>query len=186
MSRPWFEQGQYRDSLEEKIAQGWFISVNDGDMVGQVTRLIYAGYKLLLPDQTERNINPNNDKVEDIPSENREEAFDKWTKKNNEIVKVQIQLNLQRQEEQTRKKEHQATCLHEKVTSECVVRAAGCDIYDTTCDTCGKCLRRSWSTAYERDPDDLISDWNWWKRYYKKQYNGEPSLNDYSVVEEIS
>lgn len=79
----------------------------------------------------------------------------------------------------------QVSCVHENTQEVEVARVPGCDINDTNCITCGKILRRSWCTASDNDPDDHISDWNWWVREYNQRYHETPKASSYRVVDRI-
>jgi hypothetical protein len=184
MTRPWFEDGEYRNTLQEKIKNGWFIKfVHDGDITPtKVIQIIYAGYKVELPNKEIVTVNPNQKKIEDFESKDAyEQALGPWKEEADRKAEIRRQELLAAQVIIDAKLENQRNCLHDNVKTYCVVRAAGCDIYDTACVDCEKELRRSWSTAYDRDPDDVITDWDWWVRYYRKTYNAEPNPSNYQI-----
>jgi hypothetical protein len=181
-SRPWWDDENYQAKLNEKIATGqWYVSARGGRTCGKVIKIAYNGYKIELPDASTVIIHPIKDRVKDLNEEQYQKAL-KVYEDFQEQERQRIQ-SIRDAEEALRKK--QAECLHEDTNESCVIKAAGCDVDDTVCNTCGKVLRRSWSTAYDRDPDDAISDWNWWVRTCVRLYGKEPRREDYNVCEDI-
>ena len=82
--------------------------------------------------------------------------------------------------------ERRRSCLHESTVIEEVTRVTGCKIDDTRCVACKKVLCRTWSTAYETDPKDHISDWSWYQRECALLYeNFVPDIKNYVIVEKV-
>lgn len=185
-SRRWIEDERYRAELEAKIATGkFFISTYSDCLPGRVIRVIYAGYKMLSPDNQEQTVNLIQDTtVREINEEEYQQLVINWQKAKD---KAEV---LAREKTEAREKylTMQKNCLHESIERIQVVKVAGCDIYDTICKGCGKALQRSWSTAYDSDPKDHITDWNWYVRYCAQNYNPSfhPKMEDYEIVECIS
>lgn len=181
--RPWFSDEGINSQLNQRILDGnFFIIVND-KIPGKVIKIIYAGYKILLPNDSEMTVYPLKDNIVDLNEEAYLLAVEQW-KSDNEKEKARLEEI---------KKNHDAfllkqkLCKHDQTTKNQVVKAAGCDIYDTNCNICNKILQRSWSTAYDNDPDDEISDWDWWEREASRLYNGwKPEKKNYKIVENIS
>ena len=184
--RRWWNDESLKVGLMAKIEsnEGWHVLIY-GTVPARVIKIIYAGYKVLLPDNTECIVNPESNSIVDISSHNYGQQVPIWCEE-------QRLLKLQNDEREAFAlaarlafEERQRTCLHQSTQTTEVARAAGCDINDTACCECGKILRRSWSTAYERDPDDHISDWEWWVRECMKLYQQEPKQSNYHIVEKI-
>lgn len=55
-----------------------FIFSIDNETVGKVINIVYAGYKIQLPDNTERIINPSTSKIVDLSSEDYENFRKEW------------------------------------------------------------------------------------------------------------
>eukprot|EP01040_Poterioochromonas_malhamensis_P004682 gene4681-5017_t len=178
--RIWWTNEEYKERLNQRIASNdWFVCILNENSPGKVIKVIFAGYKVELPDGVSCNVHPS--KTRDILQDEYEELkvlyFQRLREKEEEAKR--------REDERLAKLELQRQCQHTNVREEDVVKAAGCDITDTFCIDCDKRLRRSWSTAYDRDPNDHISDWDWWCRYYQSRYNSQPRRSDYEVVNTI-
>lgn len=118
-----------------------------------------AGYCILLPDGDMITVNPDKTDVLDVSCTCNDYAVlaEEWRARRIETQRLQ-------EEELARHLalfEKQRVCLHQDYTTTKIIEAAGCDIYDTVCTACDKILRRSWSTAYDTDPNDCIGDWCW-------------------------
>lgn len=189
-SRPWFDDGPQKTSLLQRIADGLYIQFSlqvdtPRKDVGQVLRTIYAGYKVKNPSGDEGIVNPSTMHIVEFANvEEYNVAAEQWSK---EEAIIQEAAHQKRQAIEAARQAviaKQLACLHENITREAVICAAGCDIYDLVCDDCGKQLERSWSTAYDNDPKSHISDWNWFLRYCHKEYKGYvPKREDYVVVD---
>jgi len=181
--RPWWDNEQYQSQLNDRIAQNsWYVSSNGGDC-GKVIKIVYNGYKIELPDGNEKIVHPVKDRVKDLTIEKYEEAVIHFHK-----MKAEHESRLQAvKDEKEMKRKRQQECQHEETFEQHVVKAAGCDIYDTSCLICEKTLRRSWSTAYDKDPDDCLTDWQWWLRECIKQYGKDyvPKREDYNIVDSL-
>jgi hypothetical protein len=193
MNRPWYDDGPQKAKLLERITDGLYIQFsNQGTtrkQVGQVVRTIYAGYKVKVPTDEEVIINPQKDQIIHEFSNVGEYniAVEAW-KAEEAVIREEARLKRQALEDARQAiLKKQADCLHENVDRVEVLCVAGCDINDVICTHCGKRLERSWSTAYENDPNSLISDWNWFLRYCHKTYNGYvPKQENYDIVPEIT
>ena len=181
--RSWWNDENRKAELTGKIesSENWYVSVENGTPA-KVIKIIYAGYKVLLPDNTERTVNPDSILVTEISAHDYAQLVAVWTQKQT-VINAQ---NAARDAERNALAELQQTCLHVNTQTNQVLKAAGCDIDDTHCCTCKKVLRRSWSTAYDRDPKDHVSDWEWWVREHTRLYQQEPRIGDYKVVATIS
>lgn len=181
--RRWWHDAKYQAELTAKAETGcWFIKPGD-ELVGKVVRIVYSGYKIQLPDGTTSIVNPDQNSnclVDLTPDQYMEEEAMWWSHKAahakilQEVEDARLAIVFR-----------QSQCLHEETSTEKVAAAAGCDIYDVTCDACAKILRRSWATAYDKDPDDRISDWNWLVRESNKLYGLSPNKSNYVIVESI-
>jgi hypothetical protein len=193
-NRVWFDAGGIKDRLEEKVRQGWYVhwSESTGENqhpqhhVGQVLRLVYAGYKVRHPDGSEIIINPERYLVEDFDNvEIFESAASAWQEQADLLCCERTRLQAEAQATAEARLSLQAQCKHYHVQENCVLSVAGCDITDTHCLDCDKGLRRSWSTASDRDPNDHITDWTWWTRYCMTHYQQSPKPADYEVVDSL-
>jgi hypothetical protein len=185
--RRWFNDEGYKASLEQKINTGkFYISYSNGmfEVPARVIRIIYAGYRVVLPNEEEVTVNLwKEPSVREVSEEEYQSLTQNYFVELEKIKARKAQEALELQQH----KDFQMACLHEKTTEIQVVKAAGCDIDDTTCEMCQKILRRSWSTAYDRDPNDLVSDWEWWLRECKKRHGDYvPKKEDYDIVAEIN
>jgi len=181
-AKRWWNDQAHKSELTARAEAGDWHVVAD-DVPGQVIKIVYAGYKIKIPDGAEVIINPDTlgEKLRDVTIEEYPEFVAVWLAKDAkriEGVKAAEAAHVA-------KLVQQSGCLHPSCQTRTVVKAAGCDIDDTCCNACGKILRRSWSTASDRDPDDHVSDWNWWVREYNRLYNQTPNATDYKIVETI-
>lgn len=178
----WWNDADLKAQLEAKVeTNNWLVSVGPNRDPAKVIKVVYGGYKVTYPSGITEIANPDKYAVEDIDQAQYDElkvGFDnrleeeRQRKQAIEDAKVALALK-------------QKNCLHEDTQTGITMAAAGCDIYDTWCVVCNKELRRSWSTASDRDPDDEVSDWAWWCREHKKLYNSDPKRENYNVVENI-
>ena len=154
------------------------------EVPGRVIRVVYAGYKIKLPDDSEVIVSPDTlgDKLKEVTVEQYPEFVASWQTR--EDARLQQIRNVETA--RLAKLEQQRACQHPRAETYTVVEAAGCDIHDTYCLSCDKILRRSWSTAYDRDPDDHVSDWDWWVREHTRLYKQAPNRVGYNVVDEIA
>ncbi len=184
--RSWWNDENRKAELTAKIesSENWYVSFED-NVPAKVIKLIYAGYKVLLPDNTERTVNPDSMMVTDVSSHDYPQLAALWTEKQSVLNAEKAARDAVILAEKIALQELQNSCLHVHTATNQVMKAAGCDMDDTHCTTCNKVLRRSWSTAYDRDPDDHISDWAWWEREYMRLYQQVPKRSDYKVVEKI-
>ena len=181
-ARRWWFDEEYKAELTSKAETGhWYVVA--GDIPGRVCAIVYAGYKITTPDGKQIIVSPDIYK-ETLREVTHEEYVVSETAWQQRMAEKQRQIELC-EAARLAHLQIQAQCLHERSDSRIVAAAAGCDIYDTMCQDCGKVLRRSWSTAYDRDPNDQVSDWDWWVREYKKLYKQIPNQADYSLVESI-
>jgi hypothetical protein len=184
-NRPWWNDEQLKSQLNSRIIDGnWFVRTPRS--VGKVIQIIYAGYKIELPDNRVENINPEQCQVDDITPEEFKEQSAIWSIRNNEeqVKAAEMKANMLAHEQAIELK--QSTCLHSATEEKEVLRGAGCDVSDTNCSVCLKVLRRSWSTAYDRDPKDHVSDWAWWLREHRRLYGTQaPNMTDYEIVDKI-
>jgi hypothetical protein len=176
------------EPIERNSASILFDNFSNSVIVGRVLRVIYAGYKVSMPNGEEIIVNPDKMSVVDVISffpETESEIYcaakQKWEalcaerELKEQIVKAEAKALFEKQN----------NCMHERTNCDCSLRAAGCDIYDTVCFDCGKYLKRSWATAYDKDPDDQISDWNWWCREHMLQFKTLPKKENYDIVDSI-
>lgn len=169
-ARPWFDDIAHRVELMARISSTWYV-VDATGRTGKVTDLWYKGYLVDHEDGTTSILHP--DLLTDLTTEEYTQRRVVSTPARVVVPVVSVATV-------------GSPCFHKDTKTETVIRAAGCDIDDTTCVACHQLLRRQWSTAYDRDPDDHISDWPWFVRYCKKEYKGwEPSRTDYVVVDRI-
>lgn len=181
-ARKWWNDTDYQATLTARADAGsWFVMA--GSVPGRVIKIVYGGYKIQLPDDSTLIVSPNmlKDSLKDVSEEDYPAHVDAW--------------KADKAEEQRRRQqatdEHQAflhkqiLCVHDSTETYISAAAAGCDIYDTVCNACEKVLRRSWSTASDRDPDDHVSDWQWWVREHQRLYNQTPSSVNYNIVDYI-
>jgi hypothetical protein len=184
--RRWWNDEHHKIHLNEKVCNGnWFVKTPH--LLGKVIQVIYAGYKIEMPDGRLENINPDQCQVDDLTSEEFHEQEVVWSIRNKAEQEATEKLKASASAHERDIKLKQMACLHPTTQENEVLRAAGCDISDTHCTVCMKVLRRSWSTAYDRDPNDHISDWAWWLREYKRLYSPHvPSVTDYEIVDKIS
>lgn len=182
MARLWWTDEAYKESLEAKVATNeWKISVGVNKDPAIVIKVIYGGYKVTYPNGVTEVVNPDKTTVEDIDQGTYDELkvgfearLEEERKRKQAIEDARIALALK-----------QKNCQHTETSTGITMAAAGCDIHDTWCLECNKELRRSWSTASDRDPDDEVSDWDWWCREHTKLYGSAPKRSDYKVVEVI-
>lgn len=179
----WWNNEQYKEELTAKADAGaWFVVADE--VPGRVIRVVYAGYKIKLPDDSEVIVSPDTlgDKLKEVTVEQYPEFVASWQTR--EDARLQQIRNVETA--RLAKLEQQRACQHPRAETYTVVEAAGCDIHDTYCLSCDKILRRSWSTAYDRDPDDHVSDWDWWVREHTRLYKQAPNRVGYNVVDEIA
>ena len=179
-SKCWWNDETYKAQLTVRADSGSWHVVADG-VPGRVIKIVYAGYKIQLPNNSEVIVNPDflGDALKDVSVDDYPVYVSAWQAKEDERLKGIRDAETAR----LAKLEEQRQCLHPSCVTYTVVKAAGCDIDDTYCDVCDKIMRRSWSTASDRDPDDHISDWAWWEREYQRLYQATPNRADYKVVE---
>lgn len=180
MHRSWWEDETTNAQLNERVAAGWFVvnKKSPEPVPGKVVKICYAGLKVAWEDKTLSIILPDN--AVDLTAEEFEEAARNFHER---AARLAAEQKAAREAEEARPKRK---CDHPSSTTEETARAAGCDIYDTTCTVCGQLLRTSWSTAYDKDPDDLITDWDWWVAEYRRLYNQTPNRADYKVQEKCT
>ena len=182
MSRQWWDDNTYRIQLEQKVESGaWYISAES--VVGRVIKVIYAGYKVELPDNSVTIVKPDQcgDCLKDITIEEYHNLVKAWNDLNTERLNRIADFEKFRLD----KLGQQNSCQHQDSKNYLSASAAGCDIYDTVCSICNKVLRRSWSTAYDRDPKDHISDLDWWRREHMRLFQQDPLPTDYIVVDRL-
>lgn len=187
MTRRWWTDEVYRQELQTKIDVGWYIRIEGSQTVGQVCNVIHAGLKVRLPDGTYSNIVPESPDTENISMEQYETYAAAWSHQRQLDHAAKLQQAENERVFQATKRALQQSCQHVAVSVTRVVKVAGCDIDDTTCNECHKILRRSYSTASDRDPDDYISDWRWWLRTYAATSGTSqlPQEKDYRIVDEV-
>jgi hypothetical protein len=184
MERPWWDDVHYREILSNRVAStDWYVVFNDGTP-GKVVLVCWGGYKIQLPDGATRLTNPND--VSDILHDNYAELADVWNAKQSQLALAKAEQESKVEADKIALELIQTNCLHEITTEIEVQKHPACDVMDTTCNTCGKLLRKSWATNNDRDPNDHISDWNWWCREYQKRYGSLPNHADYDVVTVIT
>lgn len=181
-TKRWWNDAALKSELTAK-AEGsvWYVVAED--VPGQVIKIVYAGYKIRRPDAVEVIVNPDilGERLREVTPDEFAESISAWLAKDAKRVEgVKVA-----EAAQVAKLEQQNSCQHPSNETRTVMKAAGCDIDDTCCKACGKILRRSWSTASDRDPDDHVSDWNWWVREHTKLYKQAPDVANYKVVEMI-
>jgi hypothetical protein len=182
MNNRWFNDEHYKAQLMTRVGTGsWYVVADN--LPGLVVNVVYSGYKIQLPDGSTTIVNPDKlgEKLRDVTPEEYPQHVAAW----NEVVAAR-----EREAEAARQAiaalaAKQAACLHPETVSYYSCRAAGCDIEDTYCKVCDKVLRRSWSTASDRDPDDHVSDWAWWVRKHERLYQQTPTRANYVIVESI-
>eukprot|EP01031_Cornospumella_fuschlensis_P047170 gene47170-57771_t len=178
--RPWWDNEVYKNELMARVScNNWYVVDKTRRIAGKVMMICYSGYKVQFLTNAEV-LNP--DVLTDITAEECSEL--------QRLERAHAEEQARIAEETKNMKKFDIffdLCPHERVKEEQTCRAAGCDIYDTTCLRCEKLLRRSWSTAYDRDPDDLITDWKWYVEYYKKKYNqtDPPRRENYNIQESV-
>lgn len=180
--RKWWNDSEYQDSLTSRADAGsWFVVA--GNIPGRVVKIVYAGYKIQLPDDSTLIVNPDKQTVIEVPEEEYLTHVAAWNVMKAEEQRLREQVESELQAFLLK----QSHCLHESSESYISAAAAGCDIYDTVCNVCEKVLRRSWATASDKDPDDHISDWQWWVRECQRLYKKAPTTTTgYKIVESIS
>ena len=188
-ARRWWNDDDYRQELSQRAATGnWFIRQNETGIVGRVTAIIYCGYKVQIPSGSLVNVDLTTYTVSEISADEYNEKIVEWVAREESIRLHELSMSAHVEEPRAAQiYEHAAasSCLHLSVISSTIIRVAGCDIEDTVCSDCHRILRRSWSTAYDRDPPDHISDWNWYLRKCASN-NFIPHESDYNIVEYIS
>jgi hypothetical protein len=190
-ARPWFDEGPLKTALERRIAEGLFVEFyRDGNSrkhVGKVTKTAYIGYKIMLPSGEEVLVNlAKGDHVTELDVEQYQAAAEIWQREEAVLQEEVRRVRKAQADALQAELERQAVCLHEEVLTDCVARAAGCDVNDLVCAACGLRLYRSWSTAYDNDPTSQVANWDWFVRYCRKTYNGYvPKKEDYEVVNRI-
>lgn len=183
-ARPWFDEGSHKDSLLAKIVEDNFYISLRGGVPAKVTKLIYAGYKVIYPTGLEENINPNTFGVKDITKEEYDALVGPYLEQEDKKRAEIQEVKRKEAEELARVKALQASCLHDEIFIKETARAAGFSSEDYHCCSCDKFLRCSMSTAYENDPNDIIGDWPWFLRYCQKTYgNYVPKRSDYEIFE---
>lgn len=189
IERRWWFDDQYKLSLTLRCEETWYVLVHDFPnagvrfpVPGKVQKICYAGYKILLPDEKTTLIaNPDTMKIEDLAQESYDAAVARWRERMNEIER----LKAQELAEKEAFRQFQRSCPHNHIKDVEYARVAGCDIDDQVCLRCQKILRRHYSTAYEKDPDDEISDWDWWVGYYEARYHSIPIKENFRIVENL-
>jgi hypothetical protein len=164
--RIWFNDENYKSQLDLRVATGeFFTSWEDceGTASGLVTKIIYAGYKVKLPGGSEIIVNPNKTAYQsasndEVTKEEYESIAAAWIIRNDEKQRVRLELEREKSEREAQRLAKQMACKHEikDLKDEKVGGAAGCDIYEVSCLACCKVLKRSWATAYDKDPDDHV------------------------------
>eukprot|EP01039_Chlorochromonas_danica_P012852 gene12852-14805_t len=193
MSRPWWNDAALKEELTQRADSGrWYVIARptpSSVLPARVVRVIYAGYKVVSPDGIESNVNPEKPLTEIVLSEgediNDHPEYQAALKEYEEEQRVKKQAADEDRRQKEELLEQQRTCLHSDSPSglvEEVARGAGCDVYYYSCPRCLKHLRTSYATAYDRDPDDEITDWDWWVRFFQKQYNGTPRRENYRII----
>ena len=179
--RKWFIDLEYKQVLENRIKLGnWRVICNNSIPV-EVVRIIYAGYECRLPDGNITIVNPDKCEVKDADDEEYQQVVSSWLFDQEKLLQEKAVAAATHQSRLLIQKQ----CLHDTTHTYDVVRAAGCDISDTSCLSCGTVLRRSWSTAYDKDPDDHISDWEWFVKEHQRLYNQSPNIESYHIVDSI-
>lgn len=179
MSKRWWNDAHYKAQLEAKVSTGtWHVVA--GNEPGKVISIVYAGYKIQLPDGSTTIVSPDKlgGHLKDVTPEEYAEHTAAWDEVQAEKQRAVEAEKLAREALLAK----QEACLHDQTVTHNICSAAGCDIYDTYCSACDKTLRRSWSTAYDKDPNDLISDWDWWVRDHQRKYGVAPERSSYDVV----
>lgn len=180
--RRWWNDADYQASLTSRADAGsWFVVA--GGVPGKVIKIVYGGYKIQLPDDSTLIVSPDiyKDTLVDVRIEDYPSHVEAW----NAVKAEEKRQRDQAAAERLAFLHKQSLCLHESTESYISAAAAGCDIHDTVCLSCEKMLRRSWATASDRDPDDHVSDWDWWVREYQRLYKQVPSPVDYKIVDTI-
>ena len=178
----WWNDADYKAELEAKVATDqWLIKVLPGNDPAKVIKVVYGGYKVTFPNGVTQIVNPDKATVEDIDQNQYDELKILFDQKLEEAAKRQQAI----EDAKAAVILKQKSCPHANTKTEITMAAAGCDIYDTWCLDCNKELRRSWSTGYDRDPDDEVSDWDWWCREHTTLYGKAPNRSDYKIVEDI-
>jgi hypothetical protein len=182
MSRRWWNDSAYQAELTSRCESGAWLIVAD-KIPGKVIKIVYAGYKIQLPDNSTTIVNPDSlkDLLRDVSAEEYPVYEQAWLEEKADADRKRQEIEAIR----LAKVQAQLACLHVSTETYNSCSAAGCDIYDTYCKECDKVLRRSWATAYDRDPDDHVSDWGWWVREHVRLYQQEPRRENYNVVEAI-
>lgn len=187
----WFNDEALHARYLGRIESGddWYVSfVGDGERVvpGLVKRVIYAGFVVMMPNNELVTVNPDKCHVVDINHEEYLRQSESWFETQREVDAANTARLLEAQAAAVALQRLQSACEHEAYYSSVVVRVAGCDIEDTTCENCKKILRRSWSTVYDTDPKDQVSDWEWWEREYRRLYHPQvPHPDQYNIVDNI-
>lgn len=200
MEKRWWNDLEYKEQLEQRLAtENWFMLLtveNPNQTVhtpGKVTKIIYAGFKLLLPDgKTTITINPDNPGKNSTLKDIIRDEFDHYSQL---WFDQEHQKELVAQEKERLKAEklaQQNRCEHGVTDQEIrviqTVKAAGYDEYEESCILCDKVLRTYCMTGYDSDPPDMISDWNWYLRIYRHKYGAgsrDPNPADYRIVETL-
>lgn len=166
-----------KEKLDHRVVEGnWFVLWKEDKRPGKVIKICYSGLKVEFCDSQTQIINPN--ELIDL------EDISEYNVKLKEYNEVQRQIAAEIERERLRDaRRPKKICTHPSSVTEQTAKAAGCDIYETFCTVCRQSLRTSWSTAYDRDPDDLITDWNWWVQEYKRLYNEVPKRENYNIHE---
>ena len=184
--RSWWDDEDLKNDLTIRVNSAeWYVKFKDGTP-GRVMLICWGGYKVELPDGKTRLANPNFSEVIDVSCESYPQLVEVWHAKQVQIAQEKIEQEARVNAGKAALELFQTNCLHETTTSTDVMRHPACDVNDTTCLTCGKLLRKSWSTNNDRDPNDHISDWEWWCREHQKLYGSLPNRIDYDVVKVIT
>ncbi len=184
--RPWWDDENLKQELITRVnSTEWHVKFSDGTP-GRVILICWGGYKVQLPDGTTRLTNPNLCEVVDISDDNYTQLVDLWQAKQIQLTQEKAERAAKLEAERVALELFQSNCLHESSTETEVMRHPACDITDTTCNTCNKLLRKSWSTNNDSDPNDHVSDWEWWCREHQKRYGSLPKRSNYDVVKVIT
>ena len=133
MSRPWFEEGVYRDNLQAKIDQDGFFVLLPYETPAKVLKLIYAGYKVQYPTGKEEVINLTNTTVQDITAEEYQVLVGPYLAREEALKQQQEAATQQALLEKQRIQALQQSCLHEEIYVAESVRAAGYSSEDYHC-----------------------------------------------------
>ena len=184
MRRWWYDETYKRELIAKVESKDWRIAMQKS-IPAQVIKIVYAGYKIKLPDETEMIVNPDTVSFETVSYHDYAMMAKPWMEEQEKLNSKKLVENALQSEMKRSLELFQSNCLHCVTSNVEVMRTSGCDIDDTQCNVCQKVLRRSWSTYSDKDPDDHVSDWEWWCREHQRLYNQVPLLANYKIVEKI-